>query len=170
MPFISLQSTNFPDRFIRHQNFLGELSQIQSDLDRQDATFEIPEGAGVGSMVMLRSLNFPLHVLRHQNFRIRLDEFNPPLTPPPGSGLASRPETPEEELLRKDATFVLRPGIADPNAVSFQSLNFPDRFIRHRDFHLFVEAIDMNSDVARHDATFIKTEPKAAPPPPPIIH
>src|SRR6266508_2605568 len=82
MPYISLQSTNFPDRFIRHQNFLGELSQIQSDLDRQDATFSIRDGVRFGDMVMLRSTNFPLHVFRHQNFRLKIDEYNPGLTPP----------------------------------------------------------------------------------------
>jgi Alpha-L-arabinofuranosidase B (ABFB) domain len=162
MRYISLQSTNFTDRFIRHQNFLGELTQIQSDLDRQDATFEIPDG--VGGFVMLRSSNFPLHVLRHQDFRLKLHEYNPPLTPPPDSGLGSRPETPEEQLLREDASFFLVPGLADSNAVSFRSLNFPDRFIRHRDSHLFVEPIDMNSEVARKDATFILTEPLAPPP------
>jgi hypothetical protein len=168
MPFISLRSTNFPDRFIRHQNFLGELSQIQSDLDRHDATFEIRNDGAVGSQVMLHSLNFPLRVLRHQNFRIKLDEFNPPLTPPPDSGLGSVPESPEVAQLRQDATFVMRQGLADPNGVSFQSVNFPDRFIRHRDFHLFLEPAD--SDLARRDATFIMTEPLASPPPPPIVH
>ena len=161
MPYISLQSTNFPDRFIRHQNFLGELSQIQSDLDRQDATFWIPDGVKFESRVMLRSSNFPLHVLRHQDFRLKLHEYNPPLLPPPELG--SRPETPEEQLLRKDASFFLVPGLADSAGVSFRSFNFPDRFIRHRDFHLFLEPAD--SDLARRDATFILTEPLAAPPP-----
>ncbi len=47
MPYISLQSTNFPDRFVRHQNFLGELSQIQSDLDRKDATFGLETACGL---------------------------------------------------------------------------------------------------------------------------
>jgi hypothetical protein len=37
----SLRSANFPDRFLRHQNFLGELIPISSDLDKADATFII---------------------------------------------------------------------------------------------------------------------------------
>jgi len=164
MSYISLQSTNFPDRFIRHQNFLGELSQIQSDLDRQDATFWIQDGARFGDLVRLRSTNFPLHVLRHQDFRLKLHEYNPGLIPPPELG-SPPPETPEEELLRKDSLFFLVVGLADSAAISFQSFNFPDRFIRHRDFHLFVETAD--SDLARRDATFILTAPFA--PPPPII-
>ena len=44
--FLSLRSRNFPDRFVRHQNFLGELSPIVSDLDRRDATFFVQELAG----------------------------------------------------------------------------------------------------------------------------
>ncbi len=115
---------------------------------------------------MLRSTNFPLHVFRHQDFRLKLHEFNPGLIPPPELG-SPRPETPEERLLREDASFFIEPGLADPNLISFRSLNFPDRFIRHRNFHLFVEAAD--SDLARSDATFRLTEPFAAPPPI-IIH
>jgi hypothetical protein len=89
MPYVSLQSLNFPDRSIRHQNFLGEISQIQSDLDRHDATFQIRDGAGLGDLVMLRSLNFPLHVLRHQDFRVKLHEYNPPIFAPPNRDWAN---------------------------------------------------------------------------------
>jgi len=163
MPYISMQSTNLnPNGFIRHQNFLGELSQIQSDLDRQDATFWIRDGARFGDLVMLRSTNFPLHVFRHQNFRLRIDEYNPGLISPPELG-GSRPETPEERLLREDASFFLVPGLADPALVSFRSFNSPERFIRHRDFHLFVESPD--TDLGRRDATFRISEPFAVPPP-----
>jgi Alpha-L-arabinofuranosidase B (ABFB) domain len=162
MGFVSLQSLNFQDRFIRHQNFLGELSPIQSDLDRHDATFQIRDFAGIGDLVTLRSLNFPLHVLRHQDFHVKLHEFNPPLTPPPGLG--SRPETPEERLLREDASFFMVHGLADPAGVSFRSLNFPDRFLRHRDFHLFVEPV--GDDLGNKDATFFfRSEPFALPEP-----
>jgi hypothetical protein len=162
MPYVSLQSANFQDRFIRHQNFLGELSPIQSDLDREDATFWIQDGAALETLVFIRSTNFPGHVLRHQDFRVKLHEFNPPLSPPPELG-GPRPETPEEQLLREDASFFIVSGLADPAAFSFRSFNFPDRFIRHRDFHLFVESAD--SELARQDATFSVTEPFAAPPP-----
>jgi len=161
MPHHSLQSLNFPDRFIRHQNFLGELSPIENDLDRHDATFQIRDFAGLGDVVVLRSLNFPLHVLRHQGFRIKLHEFNPPLLAP-----SPRPETPEERLLREDVSFIMVHGLADPAAVSLRSLNFPDRFIRHRDFHLFVEPVD--DDLSRRDATFRLREPFALPEPIPL--
>jgi Alpha-L-arabinofuranosidase B (ABFB) domain len=167
MPYVSLQSANFPDRFVRHQNFLGELSPIQSNLDRQDATFWLMDGATVGDVVELRSTNFPLHVLRHQDFRLKLHEYNPPLAPPGGA----RPETPEERLLREDSRFILERGLAEPGnpaAVSFRSFNFHDRFIRHRDFHLFVEAPGTGPP-GPQDATFRVVAP-FAPPPPIVLH
>jgi hypothetical protein len=163
MPYLALKSMNFPDRFIRHQNFLGELSQIQSDLDRQDATFWIQDGVRFGDIVMLSSVNFPLHAFRHQDFRLKLHQKNlGHLNPPPELG-SSHSETPEERLLREDSSFFLVPGLADSALVSFRSFNFPDRFIRHRDFHLFVEPVD--SDLARRDATFSFEAPFVVPPP-----
>ena len=65
--FVSLRSRNFPDRFVRHQNFLGELTPIQSDLDRQDATFATQEFTG--GQVRLAATNPSLtnFVLRHQD-------------------------------------------------------------------------------------------------------
>ncbi len=164
MPYVSLRSMNFPDRFIRHQNFEGELHPISTQLDREDATFLVPDGnLGDSRPVVLRSVNFPFHVLRHQGFRIKLHEYNPPLVPPPGLGGGQ--ETPEQRLLREDSTFMAVRGNADQGGVSFRSLNFPDRFIRHRDFHLMVEVV--NDDLSRQDSTFFSVQPFA--PPPPII-
>ncbi|MEM5627330.1 AbfB domain-containing protein [Bacillus wiedmannii] len=47
MAWRSFQSFNFQYRFIRHQNFLGELTPIQenSNLDRMDATLKISNPA-----------------------------------------------------------------------------------------------------------------------------
>ena len=36
-PTSSIRSVNFQDRFIHHAQFLGELTTIESDLDRKDA-------------------------------------------------------------------------------------------------------------------------------------
>jgi Alpha-L-arabinofuranosidase B (ABFB) domain len=159
MTFLSLQSFNFPDRFIRHRNFLGEITQIQSDLDKQDATFYIFGGNFFfGRVVHLQSASpsFIDFVLRHQDFRLKLQEFS--------GVLDSGPETPEHKLLRDDASFTLVNGLANPGdlgLLSFRSVNFPDRFIRHRDFHLFVEKVD--STLAGNDATFRFANPFAVP-------
>ncbi|MFI8962833.1 AbfB domain-containing protein [Streptomyces sp. NPDC053493] len=134
---IAIESTNLPGLFVRHADFLGELSGVGNDLDRRDATFELAEGLADSALVSLRSQNLPGHVLRHEGFRIKLNDHT-------GGN--------DSQQIREDATFVLTPGLDDPTAVSFRSLNFPDRFLRHRDFHLFVEPAD--SDLARRDATF----------------
>src|SRR5262249_4747440 len=107
----------------------------------------------------LRPINFPSMCLQHQDFRIKLAEFKPRLIDP------NFPETPEEKLLREDSTFTVVPGLADSGGISFQSVNFPDRFIRHRDFHLFPEPAD--GDLARQDATFIIVPPFIPDPPGP---
>jgi hypothetical protein len=160
--FVSLRALDFPDRFIRHQNFLGELTSIVSELDKNDATFSSINDFGVGTQARIRpATNFSLMCLRHQDFRIKLHEFNPPI-----SGPNSRPETPEEKLLREDCTFTVRGGLADSAGISFESVNVPGHFIRHRDFHLFLEPA--NSDLARRDATFIKAPPFIPEAPSPI--
>jgi Alpha-L-arabinofuranosidase B (ABFB) domain len=65
--FLSLRSRNFGDRFIRHQNFLGELTPIVSDLDRRDATFFVQELAG-GKMRLVATNLDRTFVLRHQDW------------------------------------------------------------------------------------------------------
>jgi len=41
-------------------------------------------------------------------------------------------------LFKKDATFKIVLGLADSNAVSFQSYNYPDEYIRHSSGHLYI--------------------------------
>jgi hypothetical protein len=145
---VSLRSMNFSDRFVRHSNFLGELTPIVNELDKNDGTFDMVPGLADSRFISLRSVNFPNHFLRHQDFRLKLQE---------------RP-SPEDGLFNQDATFILQPGLSDATASSFKSFNFPDRLIRHRDFHLFIEPL--NSPNITLDATF-KIQPGFIPPPPP---
>ncbi len=104
--------------------------------------------------------NLPF-VLRHQNFRIKLSEFNLPLLAPGGQF------PPDVELLIADSQFIKEPGLAG-GGVSFRSVNFRDHFIRHRDFHLFLDVPE--GDLGRNDATFDQMPPFLTPPPPPPIH
>ncbi|MFB6801674.1 AbfB domain-containing protein [Peribacillus butanolivorans] len=43
--------------------------------------------------------------------------------------------------------------------ISFRSMNFPDRYIRHRDFHLYADFIPQNDQLALKDSTFRITNP-----------
>lgn len=143
MDVFQFQSFNFPDHYIRHQNFQGELTREVVG-QQQDFSFELVDrgrdqhGARLGS---LRSVNFPTLYLRHRDFRLRLEG----------------PSGPEDQLFREDSTFYIEPGLAnpaDPGGISFRSVNYQDRYIRHRDFHLWVEPRD-SANLAP-DATFVK--------------
>jgi hypothetical protein len=135
---LELRSFNFRDRFIRHRNFLGELTRKEGPAD--DFLFAlVPRGEQ--RLVALRSKNFPKLFLRHRDFRVRLEG----------------PSGPNDSLFAKDSAFFVRPGLADANGVSFESVNFRGRYLRHRDFHLFVEPED--SPNLAPDATFFQERP-----------
>jgi hypothetical protein len=134
MALIEFRAINFPDRFIRHRNFLGELTT--KDRLANDFQFQlVKRGKG---LVALRSKNFPNLFLRHRDFRVRLEG----------------PNGQNDQLFLRDSTFALVAGLADPSAFSLRSFNFPDRFLRHRNFSLFVEPRDSPSFAL--DATFLK--------------
>ncbi|SNX61882.1 alpha-L-arabinofuranosidase B-like protein [Streptomyces sp. TLI_55] len=146
MPVFQFQSFNFPDHYVRHKDFVGLLTK-HTDGEQGDFSFEVKNAGqdkhGV-QLVVLRSVNFPDHYLRHQNFQIVLQA--------PNGGL--------DDLFLKDATFYLERGLADggdPEVVSFRSVNYPDRYLRHRDFKLWLEPKDSPNLPA--DATFRKTVP-----------
>lgn len=75
--------------------------------------------------------------LRHQNSLARTDVVTA------GS----------DALLKSDATFVVRRGLAQPTCYSLESRNYPGRYLRHADFRLRLDASD-GSELFRRDATF----------------
>ncbi len=136
--FVSLQSYNYPDHYIRHRNYLGEITTVKSQLDIDDSSFRIVRGLSGGDTISFESKNFPGYYLRHQKFRIKLHR-------PDGS-----------DLFRSDASFRVVQGMAHPSWNSFESVNYPKYFLRHRNFHLYIERGD--GDLFRKDCTFkIKT-------------
>jgi len=135
----SFQSYNFRNHFIRHANFLGEITPVSSELDRKDSTFRIVPGLADSYYVSFESVNYPGHYLRHQDFRLKLQKFD-------GS-----------QLFRQEATFKMVPGLADGSWSSFESVNYPGHYIRHKNFHLYLER--GSDDLFRKDSTF-----RAAPP------
>jgi Alpha-L-arabinofuranosidase B (ABFB) domain len=143
----SYRSLNFPDRYIRHRNFLAFIDPIgaHDGVGRQDGTFEVISGlAGLidpqlaGRCSSFRSVNFPHHFLRHQDFRLKLAEQS------------------DDELFRRDASFIVVPGLFSNQGVSFEAVNFRRHFIRHSNFELFLHESDGNL-LFRKDATFIES-------------
>ncbi|WP_437569414.1 non-reducing end alpha-L-arabinofuranosidase family hydrolase [Sorangium sp. So ce542] len=86
----------------------------------------------VGTIRQLQSYNFQSRYLRHQAFRARIDEAVSPI---------------------QDAQFRVVPGLANASAVSFESVNFPGRFLRHRGGEVWLDTNDGSSGF-RGDATW----------------
>lgn len=131
---VSLQSYNYKTHFVRHANYLGEITPISSEQDKKDSAFKIVPGLADSRYISFESVNFPGYYLRHQSFRIKLQRFD-------GS-----------QLFKEDATFIMLPGLADHSCKSFESFNYPGLYIRHSHFHLY---IDKGTDsLFKQDATF----------------
>ncbi|WP_182906893.1 AbfB domain-containing protein [Microbispora sp. H13382] len=58
-----------------------------------------------------------------------------------------------DALLKSDATFVVRRGLADPTCYSLESRNYPGRYLRHANFRVRLDAPD-GGELFRRDATF----------------
>lgn len=156
---ISLGSVNYPTRFLRHQNFQAELTGIASDLDKHDGTFTVVAGlaapaltaGGVGrktnptaSAVSFEAVNFPGYYLCDQNGRL---------------ALARRP-APGSVAFNQSATFRAQSGLAGAGSSSLEAWG-GKRYIRHRDFHLYVEDGSTGSATFAQDASFTIAPPLA---------
>lgn len=150
----SFSSLNFSERYIRHSSFLGYLSDPRlpnpnTKVEFEDATFDVLPGFSCRKnipSVSIRSRNYPKRWMRHSLWRIRFDEYDQGAQP--------------SDLFKKDASFeMVVPGLAG-QCVSFRSVNYPDRYIRHRNFELWLDVLE-NTDPFRRDATFCKQPPRA---------
>lgn len=137
----SFESVNYPKRYIRHRNSLGELTPVTNNLDSQDIAFFLRPGLnGSAKSVSFESVNYPGSFLRHQGYRIKLQAND------------------RSELFAKDATFVVRPGLRNlPDLASFEAVNFPGHFIRHQNFQLWIAKND-GSQLFQYDASFRQTD------------
>lgn len=139
--FVSIQSYNIPDMYIRHRDLLGELTTVSSSLDRADATFRVVTGLANRGCVSFEASNISGSYLRHQDLRLKLHPFV------------------DESLFKDDATFCIRsplqPGVGAP-WLSLESYNLPGYYIRHADLHVWV---GREGGPFQADATFRFVEP-----------
>ena len=117
-PLVSVQATTpgSTSNYIKHDDLddlvvTAPITASSSGTDKQDATWVEAAGLANPSCVSFESINRPGSYLRHQNFQFHLQ---------PGDGSA---------LFGQDATFCPGPGNSG-QGTSFQSVNFPGRFIR----------------------------------------
>jgi hypothetical protein len=140
----SFESFNYPGEYMRHQNYLGIRSVINSEPAKQSAIFRVVSGlsgnqCGNSLSVSFELVNLPGYYLRHQNSRIKLSQTD-------GSG-----------LFNNDATFCVRPGLADPKYSSFESSNYPTAYLTHTNGELWLRKGTDN--LFKADATFMSRAP-----------
>lgn len=133
--FFQFEAFNFRGQFMRHRNFLVDLTPRDKIAD--DFTFDVIPRGGQG-LVSLRSKNFPKRFVRHRDFRLRLEE----------------PSGPNDKLFARDSAFFMERGLADENGVTFRSFNFRDRVIAHHNFQFSI--LPESTPNIAPDATFFK--------------
>jgi non-reducing end alpha-L-arabinofuranosidase len=115
-PQVSLQATTPGGGYVKHDDgddgvVTAPVTAASPAVDRQDATWVQTAGLADPNCSSFESIDRPGSYLRHQSFQFHLQ-------PDDGSTLFSQ-----------DATFCQAPGNSG-QGVSFQSVNFPTRFIR----------------------------------------
>lgn len=134
-----IQAYGYPERFIRHRRFMGELTRLYSSREKQSATFRIIPGLADDHLISFEAVDHPGYFLCVQDFRIKLIK-------------------PADEGTRRDATFKKVRGLAKKSCTSFESSSHPEYFIRQRDFHIVLEK--GGDDQFRTDATFCIGDPE----------
>ncbi|MFD1148741.1 family 43 glycosylhydrolase [Saccharothrix hoggarensis] len=136
----SLESVNFPGRYVRHQDYLGRLDAVTSGSTAQvksDATFTVVNGLASPSCYSFQARNGQF--LRHLDWRVRLET---------NTGDAT---------FRADATFCAVAGSV-AGSVALAPVNHPDRRVRHRNFELWVD-VAQDTATFRADSSFRLTAP-----------
>ncbi|WP_395510284.1 AbfB domain-containing protein [Streptomyces racemochromogenes] len=140
--YASIESVNFPDRYIRHFNFLGRIDVIQAgnNQDSKDGTFILVEGLADPRHFSIMSVTASNFFLRHQDWRIKLQRND------------------ASDQFAADATFQITPPLAynrtsAPSGISFRSYNIPECFIRHSNFELWLGKAEFTDQYAL-DASF----------------
>ncbi|GAA0799171.1 AbfB domain-containing protein [Spirilliplanes yamanashiensis] len=142
----SLESANLPGHFLRHRNDEVWVEAGSGAGFAADATWNVTaplwrSGADlpVGQARSFRVVTpgFDNRWLRHRDGAARTDVIT-----------AASPA-----LDREDATFVVRTGLGDNSCYSFESRNFPGRFLRHRGHRVYNDQNDATPLFAQ-DATF----------------
>jgi hypothetical protein len=149
----SLESQNMPGYFLRHRNGEIWMDQDTGGSFTDDATWNVmspwwrsganlPEGQTQSFRVT--TSGYTDRYLRHMDGVARTDVIT-----------AS-----SSDLDKQDASFVVRPGLADSSCYSLESRNYPGQFLRHRNYRIDKDPNDGTTLFAQ-DATFCAQPPRA---------
>jgi hypothetical protein len=128
-----IKSANFPDRYVRHANYVGRIDPYPFD-PYADQQWKMVPGLADAAGVSFQSVNNPTRYLRHYAYAMRLDV---------NDGTAA---------FQADATFYKVAGLADGSWSSFRSYNYPTRYLRHYNYVLRIDPISTAAE--QQDATF----------------
>ncbi|MEU5768227.1 glycoside hydrolase family 43 protein [Streptomyces asoensis] len=128
-----LKSYNYPDRYVRHANYVGRIDTYPFDL-YTDSQWKLVPGLADSSGISFQSVNYPTRYLRHYNYQLQLDV---------NDGTSA---------FAGDATFTRTAGLADAAWSSFRSYNNPTRYIRHSNYVLRIDPVSTATE--KQDATF----------------
>ncbi|MCA2214459.1 AbfB domain-containing protein [Jidongwangia harbinensis] len=147
----SLESANLSGHYLRHRNAEIWVEQSTGGTFAADATWAVVPGwwrsgadlaAGQRRSFRVTTPGFTDRYLRHRDGLARTDVLGP------GSGATDR----------LDATYIVRPGLAESSCYSFESANFSGQYLRHAGYRL-QKASNDNSTVFAQDATFCAQPP-----------
>jgi hypothetical protein len=147
----SLEASNLAGHFLRHRNDEVWMDQNSGGSFADDATWAVATGwwrsgadlpVGARRSFRITTPGFDTRYLRHRDGLARTDVIS-----------ASSPATD-----RLDATFIVRPGLAEGSCYSFESANFPGEYLRHAGYRL-QKATNDGSAVFPQDATFCAQQP-----------
>jgi Alpha-L-arabinofuranosidase B (ABFB) domain/Glycosyl hydrolases family 2, sugar binding domain/Glycosyl hydrolases family 2 len=149
----SLESYNNPGAYIRHFNESVYLARSggpnpwdTASSFTQDTTWAatIPLWRSGATLPTNQAVSFRVttpgftdRYLRHRDSLARTDVLS----------------TTSDTISRQDATFIVRPGLADPSCYSLESRNYPGNYLRHSAYRVRLNAND-NTDLFGKDATF----------------
>jgi hypothetical protein len=131
-------SRSIRDRFIRHRNFEGVLSRNQT-----------------GGPTLTSLSRSSTEVLAEYRCGPRTSRIGSCRIVTFGSWWRSQPG-PQVSCSGRTQRSFSRPGSQRTTGVSFRSFNFPDRFLRHRNFQLFSDQSGSPNPAA--DATFFRVQ------------
>ena len=128
-----LQAYNFPDRFVRHENFQCKISHYPFD-PYEDSQWRLVPGLVDAKGVSFEAINLPGYYLRTVAGHVVLAKND-------GSN-----------TFKSRATFIKVPGLGDAAWSSFQAFSSPDLYLRHLNYILRLEPV--KSPAEKEDATF----------------
>jgi hypothetical protein len=147
----SLESANTAGYYLRHRNSEVWLDPNNGGSFTNDATWNVVPGwwrsgadLAVGQRRSFRvtTAGYDTRYLRHRDGLARTDVIS-------AGGSATD---------RLDATFIVRPGLAESSCYSFESANFAGQYLRHAGYRVQRAGSD-GTAVFQQDATFCAQQP-----------